>query len=37
MCVEKTDNNAPVGRNDLLRGRHNSVSVLLYHHQDHKG
>ena len=30
----KTDNNDPSGRNDLLRDRHYSVSVLLNHHQD---
>ena len=33
----KTDNNDPSGRRDLLRGRHYSVLVLLYHHQDHEG
>ena len=38
VCVSrKTDNIDPSGRNDLLRGRHNSVSVLLNHHQDHEG
>ena len=33
----KTDNNDLCGRNDLLRGRQNSVSVLLNHHQVHEG
>ena len=33
----KTDNNDPKGRNDLLTGQHNSVSVLLNHNQDHEG
>ena len=38
VCVcRKTDNNDPSGRNDLLTGRHNSVSVLLNHHQGHEG
>ena len=35
--LKKTDNNDPSGRNDLLRGRHYSVSVLLNHHQEHEG
>ena len=33
----KTGNNDPSGRNDLLTGRHYSVSVLLNHHQDQEG
>ena len=37
VCVcRKTDDNNPSGRNDLSTGRHNSVSVLLNHHQDHE-
>ena len=37
VCVcRKTDNNDPSGRNDLLTGRHNSVSIVMNHHQDHK-
>ena len=32
----KTENNDPSGRNDLLRGRHYSVSILLKHHQGHE-
>ena len=38
VCVcRKTDNKDPSGRNDLLTGRHYSVSVLLNHHHDHEG
>ena len=38
MCVcRKTDNNDPSGRNDLLTGRHYSVSVLLNHHSPDDG
>ena len=33
----KTDNNDRSERRALLRGRHNSISVLLNHHQDHEG
>ena len=37
VCVcTKTDNNGPSGRNDLLRGRHYTVSILLNNHQDHE-
>ena len=33
----KTDNNDPSGRNDLLRDRHYSISLLLNHHEDREG